>query len=60
MRAEAGRRGIALDIEVDGGINFDTVKQACGAGANVIVAGSLLFNAADMVQAVRELRSAAR
>ncbi len=59
LRAEALRLGLALDIEVDGGINFDTVKLAAGAGANVLVAGSLLFNAADMAAAVRALREAA-
>jgi ribulose-phosphate 3-epimerase len=60
LRAEALRRGLPLDIEVDGGINFETVKPAAAAGANVIVAGSLLFNAADMPQAVRALREAAK
>lgn len=59
LRAEAGRQGVKLDIEVDGGINFDTVKLAAGAGANVIVAGSLLFNAADMAAAMAALREAA-
>ena len=31
-------------IEVDGGINEDTIDRAMGAGANVIVAGSAVFN----------------
>lgn len=60
LRAEAQRLGLELDIEVDGGINFDTVKLAAGAGANVIVAGSLLFNAADMAAAVQALRGVAQ
>ena len=33
-----------IDIEVDGGINYDTVKIAGQAGANVFVAGSAVFN----------------
>lgn len=34
----------AIDIEVDGGINTETVQLAVDAGANVIVAGSSIFN----------------
>jgi ribulose-phosphate 3-epimerase len=32
-----------LDIEVDGGINRDTINEVLEAGANVIVAGSAVF-----------------
>ena len=35
---------INLDIEADGGINFDNVKLVLNSGANVIVIGSALFN----------------
>lgn len=60
LREEAMRRGLTLDIEVDGGINKDTIRQAAGAGANIIVVGSALFNAEDMGIAVRGLKEAAR
>lgn len=60
LRQEAVRRGVALDIEVDGGINPETIQIASDAGANIIVVGSALFNAADMGQAVRSLKEAAR
>ena len=43
-------------MQVDGGINGETVKAAKDAGADVIVSGSYLFNAKDMAQAVRSLR----
>jgi len=59
LREEADRRGLQLDIEVDGGIHTETVRIAAAAGANVIVAGSALFNAPDMAAALRELREAA-
>lgn len=36
-------RGLAVDIEVDGGINKDTIHTVLSAGANVIVAGSAVF-----------------
>lgn len=37
------KRGLKTDIEVDGGINFDTIGSALDAGANIIVAGSAVF-----------------
>jgi ribulose-phosphate 3-epimerase len=44
---------LPVDIEIDGGINRETVLQAVAAGANVIVAGSAVFKAADPAQEVR-------
>lgn len=43
LRSMADRRGLALDIEVDGGINLKNVREVTAAGANVIVAGSAVF-----------------
>ena len=49
-----------IDIEVDGGIDIDTVAGAVVAGANVLVAGSALFGHPDgLATAVGELRTAA-
>lgn len=45
-----------FDIQVDGGINDQTIALCLEAGANVIVAGTYLFHAADMNAAVRSLR----
>ncbi len=59
IRREADRRGLDIDIQVDGGINLTTASEAAGAGANILVAGSALFNAEDMTAAVAELRNAA-
>ena len=36
-------REMALDIQVDGGINRETIRTVLDAGANVIVAGSAVF-----------------
>ena len=50
----------AGDIEVDGGIDADTVVEAARAGANVFVAGSAVFGAPDPAEAVRTLLERAR
>jgi ribulose-phosphate 3-epimerase len=44
------------DIQVDGGINRETSKQAVEAGANVLVAGTAIFGAPDPSKAIKELR----
>jgi ribulose-phosphate 3-epimerase len=48
-----GRR---LDIEVDGGIDEETLDASREAGASVFVAGSSIFSTPDPARAVRELR----
>ena len=45
-----------LDIEVDGGITEENVKDVISAGANVIVAGSAVFRAPDMRATIAKLR----
>ena len=48
--------GESIDIEVDGGINKDTISVVAEAGANVIVAGGGVFAQPDVAAAVRDLR----
>ncbi len=56
VREEANRRGKTdLLIQVDGGINEDTVVDAAAAGANVIVSGSTIFKAPDAEQMIHSL-----
>lgn len=52
------RRGLAYQIEVDGGIDATTAALCARAGANVMVAGSSTFRAADMAVAVESIRDA--
>ncbi|NCD23827.1 MAG: ribulose-phosphate 3-epimerase [Spartobacteria bacterium] len=54
--AEVARRLPAVDISVDGGINAETGARCAAAGANVLLAGSFLFQAADMRDAIADLR----
>lgn len=49
-----------LDIQVDGGINEETAKQAVRAGANVLVAGTYIFHAPDMQKAIQSLKNVAK
>lgn len=49
-----------IDIQVDGGINADTVKIAGRAGANVFVAGSAVFNSTDPAKTICTLKENAK
>ena len=55
LREMAESRGKDLYIEVDGGINLETIHQVLEAGANVIVAGSAVFGK-DIPENVRALK----
>ena len=48
--------GKDIDLEIDGGINKENVRLVKDAGANVIVAGSTVFNEVDRAKIIRELR----
>ena len=45
-----------IDIEVDGGVKPSNIAEVVNAGANVIVAGSAIFNAGNIDEAVKSLR----
>lgn len=51
--------GRPIDLEVDGGINADTVAEVAGAGANAIVAGSGVFKGGDYRDNIDRLRAGA-
>ena len=44
LKSMIDERGLNVDIEVDGGVNLDNVSDIIDAGANIIVAGSAVFN----------------
>ena len=50
------KRGLNTDIEVDGGINLETISLASSAGANVFVAGSAVFYSEDYEKTIRLMR----
>lgn len=49
-----------IDIEVDGGVNADTIKIAAKAGANVFVAGSAVFKSEDAAKTIQLLKNNAK
>lgn len=60
LRQEIDRRGLAVDIGVDGGVNLDTIGQAHAAGGEVLVTGSALYETAgSLAPTVAALRAAA-
>ena len=60
VRAAVRAGGLALDIEVDGGIDVSTAPTAAAAGANVFVAGSAVFGHERPWEAAEAIRAAAR
>jgi ribulose-phosphate 3-epimerase len=51
-------RQLNARIEVDGGIDRKNIESVVAAGAEIIVAGSAIFNTPDAEAAVKELRNA--
>ena len=56
-RELAKARGIEIAIQVDGGINEETIARAADAGADTFVAGSSVFSAANPDQMLQSLRA---
>ena len=58
VRRIAARAPHPVDVEVDGGVTAETAPLVAAAGANVLVAGTAVFGAADYAAAVRAIREA--
>ena len=54
LKEYVSKNGIEIDIQMDGGIDLSNVKDVVNAGVNVIVAGSAVFNVADIKGRVEE------
>ena len=59
LRSEIARRGLAVQVHVDGGVNLETATACVDAGADVLVAASAIFGSGDPARAAHELRRAA-
>lgn len=53
LRAQREKEGLSFLLEIDGGINRENAALASRAGADILVAGSAVFGAEDVPQAVR-------
>jgi ribulose-phosphate 3-epimerase len=58
-RKVVDERGLAVELEIDGGINVATAHFAAAAGADILVAGSAIFHADDPLAAAAEIRAVA-
>lgn len=56
LREECAKRGLDIDIQVDGGISEQTAPIAVKAGANVLVAGSAIFGSENPEKTIKALR----
>ena len=50
--------GLNCDIEIDGGVNLDNIREAVECGANVIVAGSAIFKAENPADVIIKMKEA--
>ena len=56
LREMIKQKRLNTEIEVDGGINLDTIGPVSAAGANIFVAGSAIFHSKDYSKTIRMMR----
>jgi len=56
LRRKIDSMNLNVDIQVDGGISLDNIKEVAKAGANVFVAGSAVFNAPDPKKMIKDMK----
>ncbi|WP_455662310.1 ribulose-phosphate 3-epimerase [Pradoshia sp.] len=56
VRGMIDEKGLAVEIEIDGGVNPETARQCVERGATVLVAGSAIYNKEDRKQAIADIR----
>lgn len=59
VRSEIDRRGLDVDIQVDGGINKDTISIAAKAGTNVFVSGNAIFSSDNAEKTIADFKARA-
>ena len=57
LKQMVDKANLSVDIEVDGGIDETTVADVVKAGANILVAGTAIFKAPDIKEAIKVLRN---
>ena len=56
IRRELKRRGLTIDVQIDGGVKLDNIADVKSAGANVFVSGSGIFGQSDYRKIMGEMR----
>jgi ribulose-phosphate 3-epimerase len=56
LRQRITERGLATELEVDGGVKTDNIREVVAAGADVLVAGSAVFSTDDYAATIKALR----
>ena len=56
LRKKIDKLGLDIEIEVDGGINHETIGRVSSAGADVFVAGSAIYNSNDYAETIHDLK----
>ncbi|NJL28458.1 MAG: ribulose-phosphate 3-epimerase [Thermoanaerobaculia bacterium] len=59
LRSAVAERGLAVEIEMDGGIGLANIRQVVATGVDVCVAGSAIFASPDPLATMRQLRQSA-
>ena len=57
LKQEAARRGMEIEVEVDGGVKTENLELVLQAGADIVVVGSSIYAARDPRQAARDIRA---
>ncbi|HPL54574.1 MAG TPA: ribulose-phosphate 3-epimerase [Bacillota bacterium] len=58
MKRLIDSKGLTIDLQVDGGVGPDNIGRVVKSGANIIVAGSAIFNSKDISAAVKKMKDA--
>ena len=58
VRSLIDSKGLKTDLQVDGGVGLDNISRVIECGANVIVAGSAVFNSKDIPAAIKMMKEA--
>lgn len=56
LKSMISERNLAVEIQVDGGINAVTARQVIAAGATILVAGSAVYQSEDIKKAISEIK----
>ncbi|KUO70066.1 MAG: ribulose phosphate epimerase [Clostridia bacterium BRH_c25] len=58
VRSLIDNRGLEVDLQVDGGVGLDNIGRVVESGANIVVAGSAIFNSNDISAAIKMMKEA--